>query len=154
MPTFNTHRQVKHTDTQMFNLVSDVEHYPEFLPMCEALVIRSREERQGKTLLKADMTVGYKMIRETFTTQVLLDPDRHMIDVRYIDGPFRYLENRWSFSPLNDGEFCDVEFYIDYEFKSRMLGMLMGTMFDIAFKRFTEAFEMRADKIYGQHDHS
>lgn len=153
MPTFNTHRQVKHTDKEMFNLVSDVERYPEFLPMCESLVIRSREERDGKTLLKADMTVGYKMIRETFTTQVLLNPDERRIDVRYIDGPFRYLENRWSFSPIDNGKFCEVEFYIDYEFKNRMLGMLMGAMFDIAFKRFTEAFESRADKIYGRGEH-
>lgn len=150
MPKFNTHRQVKHTDSEMFNLVSDVERYPEFLPMCESLIIRSREERGNKILLTADMTVGYKMIRETFTTQVLLNPDEHRIDVRYIDGPFRYLENRWSFKPLEDDKFCDVEFFIDYEFKNRMLGVLMGAMFDIAFKRFTEAFEMRADKIYGQ----
>lgn len=150
MPKFNTHRQVKHTDREMFNLVSDVECYPEFLPMCESLIVRSREERGDKTLLTADMTVGYKMIRETFTTQVLLNPEEYHIDVRYIDGPFRYLENRWSFHLLGDGKSCDIEFYIDYEFKSRMLGVLMGAMFDIAFKRFTEAFEMRADKIYGQ----
>ncbi|CAM1650911.1 MULTISPECIES: type II toxin-antitoxin system RatA family toxin [Bartonella] len=149
MPKFNTHRQVKHTDLEMFNLVSDIECYPEFLPMCESLNIRSREERSDKTLLTADMTVGYKMIRETFTTQVLLNPAERRIDVRYIDGPFRYLENRWIFKPLEDGKSCDVEFYIDYEFKSRMLGVLMGAMFDIAFKRFTEAFEARADKIYG-----
>ena len=149
MPKFNTQRKVQHTDLEMFNLVSDVERYPEFLPMCESLNVRSSEERENKTLLTADMTVGYKMIRETFTTQVLLDKEERRIDVRYIDGPFRYLENRWIFKPLEDGKSCEVEFYIDYEFKSRMLGMLMGAMFDIAFKRFTEAFEMRADKIYG-----
>ena len=149
MPKFNTQRKVQHTDLEMFNLVSDVERYPEFLPMCESLNVRSSEERGNKTLLTADMTVGYKMIRETFTTQVLLDKEERRIDVRYIDGPFRYLENRWIFNPLDDGKSCEVEFYIDYEFKSRMLGMLMGAMFDIAFKRFTEAFEMRADKIYG-----
>lgn len=150
MPKFTTHRLVKHTDTEMFNLVSDVEKYPEFLPMCEALIVRSREVRDGKTLLVADMTVGYKMIKETFTTQVFLNTEQHRIDVSYIDGPFRYLENRWVFKPQEDQKSCEIEFFIDYEFRSRMLGILMGSMFDIAFRKFTEAFERRADKIYGQ----
>lgn len=150
MPKFTTHRLVKHTDTEMFNLVSDVEKYPEFLPMCEALIVRSREVRDGKTLLVADMTVGYKMIKETFTTQVFLNAEQHRIDVSYIDGPFRYLENRWVFNPQEDKKSCEIEFFIDYEFRSRMLGILMGSMFDIAFRKFTEAFERRADKIYGQ----
>ncbi|AAN30043.1 hypothetical protein P053_00853 [Brucella abortus 01-4165] len=133
----------------MFALVADVEKYPQFLPMCEALSIRSRKERDGKTLLIADMTVGYKLIRETFTSQVLLKPDENIIDVKYIDGPFRYLDNRWTFRPTDGGAQCDVEFFIDYEFKSRTLGLLMGTMFDLAFKKFSEAFEKRADQIYG-----
>lgn len=150
MPKFTTHRLVKHTDTEMFNLVSDVEKYPEFLPMCEALIVRSREVRDGKTLLVADMTVGYKMIKETFTTQVFLNAEQHRIDVSYIDGPFRYLENRWVFKPQEDQKSCEIEFFIDYEFRSRMLGILMGSMFDIAFRKFTEAFERRADKIYGR----
>lgn len=134
----------------MFALVADVEKYPEFLPMCEALSIRSRNERDGKTLLTADMTVGYKLIRETFTSQVLLKPEENIIDVKYIDGPFRYLDNRWTFKPVGDGAECDVEFFIDYEFKSRTLGLLMGAMFDLAFKKFSEAFEKRADQIYGK----
>ncbi|MHC5306880.1 type II toxin-antitoxin system RatA family toxin [Bartonella sp. LJL80] len=150
MPTFTTHRPVKHTPTEMFDLVSNVERYPEFLPMCEALIVRSRKDRDNKTLLVADMTVGYKMIRETFTTQVFLNPAEHVIDVKYIDGPFRYLENRWMFHPVDGDESCDIEFFIDYEFKSRMLGMLMGSMFDIAFRKFSEAFEKRADEIYGE----
>jgi len=133
----------------MFALVADVEKYPQFLPMCEALSIRSSKERDNKTLLVADMTVGYKLIRETFTSQVLLKPEESMIDVKYVDGPFRYLDNRWTFKPVGDGSECDVEFFIDYEFKSRMLGMLMGSMFDLAFRKFSEAFEKRADQIYG-----
>lgn len=132
----------------MFALVADVEKYPQFLPMCEALSIRSSKERDNKTLLVADMTVGYKLIRETFTSQVLLKPEESMIDVKYVDGPFRYLDNRWTFKPVGDGSECDVEFFIDYEFKSRMLGMLMGSMFDLAFRKFSEAFEKRADAIY------
>ena len=118
------------------------------IQICEALVVRSKKEREGKTLLVADMTVGYKKIRETFSCQVLLDPEALKIGVKYIDGPFRYLENKWDFDDPGDG--CDVKFFINYEFKSRILGALMGAMFDRAFHKFSEAFEMRADQIYGK----
>ncbi|WP_336294162.1 type II toxin-antitoxin system RatA family toxin [Bartonella sp. CB169] len=148
MPTFTTHRQVAHSASEMFNLVSDIERYPEFLPMCEALIIRSRRECGDKILLIADMTVGYKVIRETFTTQVFLQPKKNLIEVKYIDGPFRYLENRWAFYHIEDTNACNIEFFIDYEFKSKMLGLVMGSMFDIAFHKFTDAFEMRAHQIY------
>lgn len=149
MPSFTTHRKIAHSPREMFNLVSDIECYPEFLPMCDALVIRSRKEQDDKVVLIADMTIGYKMIKETFTTQVYLQPKEYLIDVKYIDGPFRYLENRWAFHDMENMNNCDVEFFIDYEFKSKMLGMVMGSMFDIAFRKFTEAFEKRADAIYG-----
>ncbi|WP_459458898.1 type II toxin-antitoxin system RatA family toxin [Rhizobium sp. No.120] len=147
MPQFETHRPVPHSPDQMFDLVADVERYPEFLPLCEALTVRSRKERDGKTLLVADMTVGYKAIRETFTTQVLLNKAERAIDVKYIDGPFKYLDNRWRFQPAEDGGSV-IDFFIDYEFKSRILGALMGSMFDRAFRMFTDAFETRANKIY------
>ncbi len=147
MPQFETHRPVPHSPDQMFDLVADVERYPEFLPLCEALVVRSRKERDGKILLIADMTVGYKAIRETFTTQVLLNKVERAIDVKYIDGPFKYLDNRWRFQPSENGG-CIIDFFIDYEFKSRILGALMGSMFDRAFRMFTDAFETRANKIY------
>ncbi len=147
MPQFETRRLVTHSPDRMYDLVADVERYPDFLPLCEALVIRSRRERDGKELLVADMTIGYKAIRETFTTQVLLNPAEHIIDVKYIEGPFKYLDNRWRFE--NAGEDgCAVNFFIDYEFKNRILGALMGSMFDRAFRMFAEAFEARADKIY------
>ena len=148
MPQFETHRPVPHTPEQMFDLVADVERYPEFLPLCEALAIRSRKERDGKILLVADMTVGYKAIRESFTTQVLLNRPEHVIEVKYIDGPFKYLDNRWHFAETPSGG-CTVDFFIDYEFKSRILGALMGSMFDRAFRMFTDAFEKRAATIYG-----
>tara|TARA_R110002020_G_scaffold48855_11_gene139581 strand:+ start:6628 stop:7089 length:462 start_codon:yes stop_codon:yes gene_type:complete len=148
MPSFETTRRVPHSPRQMFDLVGDVERYPEFLPLCEALNVRSRKERDGKALLIADMTVGYKAIRETFTSQVLLKPDELAIDVKYLDGPFKYLDNKWNFEP-HDEAGCEIRFFIDYEFKSRMLGMLMGTMFDRAFRMFAEAFEKRAGAIYG-----
>lgn len=147
MPQFETHRPVPHSPDQMFDLVADVERYPEFLPLCEALTVRSRKERDGKVLLVADMTVGYKAIRETFTTQVLLNKAERAIDVKYIDGPFKYLDNRWRFTPSENGGSV-IDFFIDYEFKSRILGALMGSMFDRAFRMFTDAFETRASKIY------
>jgi len=147
MPQFETHHSVPHSADQMFDLVADVEHYPQFLPLCEALTIRSRKERDGKVLLIADMTVGYKAIRETFTTQVLLNRAERLIEVKYIDGPFRYLDNRWRFEETATGS--NIHFFIDYEFKSRILGAVMGSMFDRAFRMFSEAFETRATKIYG-----
>ena len=148
MPKFETTRHVSHSPEEMFALVADVEKYPEFLPLCEGLNVRSRRERDGREILVADMTVGYKAIRETFTTQVLLTPAEHTIDVKYLDGPFRYLTNEWKFLAAPGGG-AKVEFFIDYEFKSLILGALMGTMFDRAFRMFAEAFEKRADAIYG-----
>ena len=132
----------------MFALVADVEKYPEFLPLCEALTVRSRKEKDGRTLLVADMTVGYKAIRETFTSQVLLKPSETSIDVKYLDGPFRYLTNEWRFEAAEGGG-AHVNFYIDYEFKSRILGAVMGAMFDRGFRMFADAFEKRAIAIYG-----
>ncbi|MGJ8572853.1 MAG: type II toxin-antitoxin system RatA family toxin [Hoeflea sp.] len=148
MPQFQTTRLVPHSPRQMFDLVADVERYPEFLPLCEALSVRSRKEGEGKVLLIADMTVGYKAIRETFASQVLLKSDDHAIDVKYLDGPFKYLDNKWTFVPRDEGG-CEVRFFIDYEFKNRMLGVVMGAMFDRAFRMFAEAFEKRATEIYG-----
>lgn len=147
MPQFETSRPVPHSPEQMFDLVADIERYPEFLPLCEGLTVRSRKERDGKVLLVADMTIGYKAIRETFTTQVLLNRAALAIDVKYIDGPFRYLDNRWRFHPVGEGA-CDVHFFIDYEFRNRLLGSIMGAMFERAFRMFAEAFEARAVKIY------
>jgi len=149
VPKFSTTRHVAHAPERMFALVADVERYPEFLPLCEALAIRSRKEREGREILVADMTVGYKAIRETFTSQVLLLPDQNRIEVSYVDGPFKYLNNVWSFAQDGAGG-CDIHFDIDYEFKSRILGALMGSMFDRAFRMFAEAFEKRADAIYGK----
>ncbi|MEP9398489.1 type II toxin-antitoxin system RatA family toxin [Mesorhizobium sp. KR2-14] len=148
MPKFETIRRVSHAPDQMFALVADVEKYPQFLPLCEGLTVRSRKERDGRTVLVASMTVGYKAIRETFTTQVHLKPDENTIDVKYLDGPFKYLTNIWRFDDADVGA-TDIHFFIDYEFKSRVLGALMGAMFDRAFRMFVEAFEKRATEIYG-----
>jgi coenzyme Q-binding protein COQ10 len=133
----------------MFDLVADVEKYPLFLPLCEGLKVRSRIQGEGgRETLIADMSVGYKAIHETFTSKVTLDREKLKIVVAYLDGPFRALENLWTFK--RDGEACIVEFFISYEFKSRMLAMLMGTMFDRAFRKFASAFEKRAEVVYGR----
>lgn len=149
MPSFRIERAVRHSAQQMYDLVADVAHYPEFLPLCESLrVLRRQEGPDGTTILVAEMGVGYKAIRERFTTRVTLDPENRRITAAYIDGPFRHLENRWAFKDGANGG-CDVDFFITYEFKSRTLGLLMGTMFDRAFRKFTDAFEGRADRVYG-----
>jgi coenzyme Q-binding protein COQ10 len=149
MPTFETVRHVNHSPERMFDLVADVEKYPEFVPLCERLVVRQRRvDEEGRTVLIADLTAGYGPVRETFTSMVTLDRAALAIKVEYIDGPFRYLDNRWTFKPREDGG-ADILFWISYEFRSRMLGALMGSMFDRAFRKFSEAFELRADAIYG-----
>jgi coenzyme Q-binding protein COQ10 len=147
MPSFRTTRQVRHSPAEMFDLVADVEKYPEFVPLCESLQIRRRvQSDDGVETLIAAMSVGYKAIRETFTTRVTLDRPRLRILVEYVEGPFSYLENHWTFKPDAGG--CRVEFYIAYEFKSFALGLLMGAMFERAFRKFADAFEARADVIY------
>jgi len=134
----------------MFDLVADVERYPEFVPLCQALKIRQRTPRpDGTEVVIADMTVSFKLVRESFTSQVTLDRPHMKILVEYLRGPFKNLENRWTFE-IKGEEVCEVGFYLSYEFKSRMLATLMGAMFDTAFARFSAAFEKRADVIYGR----
>ncbi len=149
MPKFSSKRRVLHSAPEMFDLVADIERYPEFVPLCKSLKICQRTAKpDGTEIVVADMTVSFKLVREAFTSRVTLDRPNLKIMVEYLQGPFSNLENRWTFEPRNDNA-CDVGFYISYEFKSRMLGMLMGTMFDAAFQRFAAAFEKRADAIYG-----
>jgi coenzyme Q-binding protein COQ10 len=149
MPSFRNKRRVPHSAERMFNLVGDVERYPEFVPLCRDLRIRRRETMgEGVEVLIADMTVAYKLVRESFRSRVTLDRPKLQILVEYLEGPFSHLENRWTFTPTG-AEASEVEFFIDYEFRSRMLGVLMGAMFDTAFRRFAAAFEQRADEIYG-----
>lgn len=154
MPSFRTTRRVRHSGENMFDLVADVERYPLFLPLCQGLKVRRREaDDNGDDVIVADMQVGYKAIRETFTTRVTLQRAAMTIHVQYVEGPFRSLENRWTFEPDTqrpDGTGCVVGFFINYEFRSRMLSMVMGSMFDQAFRRFAEAFERRADQVYGR----
>jgi coenzyme Q-binding protein COQ10 len=149
MPQFSTTRRVQHSATEMFDLVADVERYPEFVPLCQSLAVRRRTpESGGREVIVADMTIAYKLIRETFTSRVTLDPAKLTILVEYLEGPFRRMNNRWSFRPAGDLA-CEVEFFLAYEFRSRALGLLMGSVFDAAFRRFAVAFERRADQVYG-----
>jgi coenzyme Q-binding protein COQ10 len=148
MPNFRTVRRVPHSPEQMFDLVADVEKYPLFLPLCEALRIRKREDANPTPVLVADMTIAYKIFRETFTSRVTLDREAGKILVEYLDGPFSHLENRWTFR-LREGGGCEVEFFIDWELKSRSLSLLVGSVFDRVFRRYAEAFEQRADRVYG-----
>ena len=148
MPHFSTKRRVRHAATEMFDLVADVERYPEFVPLCRALKVRRRQSGpDGTEVLVADMTAAYKLISEKFTSRVTLDRPNLQILVEYLDGPFSRLENRWTFRTAGERG-CDVEFFISYEFKSRILAVLMGSMFDLAFRRFAAAFEQRADLVY------
>jgi coenzyme Q-binding protein COQ10 len=148
MPRFSSKRRVNHSASEMFDLVADVERYPEFVPLCQKLrLIQRTKNPDGTETIIADMTAAYKLIRETFTSRITLDRANRKILVEYLRGPFSNLQNRWTFAPVDD-KHCDVTFFIAYEFKSRMLATLMGSMFDMAFQRFAAAFEKRADIIY------
>ena len=141
---------MRHSAAHMFDLVADVERSPEFVPLCRAMKVRQRiSEPEGVEILVADMSVAYKLVRETFTSRVTLDRPNLQILVEYLHGPFRNMENRWVFHPRGENR-CEVEFFIAYEFRSRTLGLLMGTVFDAAFRRFAAAFERRADVVYAR----
>jgi|SRR5262245_33928386 len=148
MPEFSTSRSVRHSAADMFDLVADVERYPEFVPLCRALKVRERiPEPEGVEVLIADMSIAYKFLHETFTSRVTLDRSNLQILVEYLEGPFSRMENRWNFHATGERS-CKVEFFISYDFKSRTLGLLMGSMFEMAFRRFAQAFERRADVVY------
>jgi|SRR6266436_3640738 len=156
MPQFSTRRRVKHSATSMFDLVADIERYPEFVPLCRSMRVIRRAQLVDREVVVAEMTVAYKLIRESFTSRVTLDRVEQTILAEYLDGPFSRMENRWTFRSVGGrvGDdaaqaACAVEFFISYEFRSRTLGLLMGAMFDTAFRRFASAFERRADAVFG-----
>jgi coenzyme Q-binding protein COQ10 len=151
MPSFRTMRRARHSAEQMFDLVADVERYPEFVPLCQTLRIRRRTTgADGAEVILCDMAVGYRAIREKFTSRVTLDRAQLRLLVEYVDGPFSYLENTWSFHDEPEKADSRIEFFISYEFRSRVLAALMGSMFDAAFRKFVQAFEARADAVYGR----
>ncbi|GBR34793.1 type II toxin-antitoxin system RatA family toxin [Gluconobacter kondonii] len=142
MPTHAEQRLIAYTPDQLFDLVADVEKYPQFLPWCVKASIRTQTEQE----LVADLTIGFGPFRETFTSRVTLErPSR--IRVRYEKGPFRYLNNVWTFSP--DPRGCLVDFFVDFEFKSRLLQNAMGVVFNEGVRLMVSAFIKRARDIYG-----
>jgi coenzyme Q-binding protein COQ10 len=142
MPTHAEERVLPYTPEQLFALVADIERYPEFLPWCAGARIRER----GPNLVVADLIIGFRMVRERFTSRVSLEPPQR-IDVAYAEGPFRHLNNHWSFSPDPGG--CRVGFFVDFEFKSRLLQRLIEVLFSEAVRRMVGAFERRARDLYG-----
>lgn len=143
MPTHAEKRILPYTPDQMYRLVADVERYPEFLPWCVAARVRRREG----TVMWADLMIGFKMIRERFTSRVELNAPQRRIDVRYTEGPFHYLNNHWSFEADPGG--CRVDFFVDFEFRSKLLQQMIGTLFNEAVRRMVHAFETRAAHLYG-----
>lgn len=144
MPTHAETRHLPYTPDQLYDLVARVDRYPQFLPWCKAARITKRE---GDTFY-ADLVIAFKVFRERFSSKVDLLPAERKIHVQYIDGPFRYLNNHWHFQPAEDGG-CMVEFYVDFEFRSKVLQKLIGLLFNEAVHRMVAAFETRARELYG-----
>ena len=143
MPSSHEVRQLPYSAEQMFDLVADVGSYPKFLPW----VIATRILRADATEMVADMVVGFKAIREKFTSRVMLERPT-ALSVQYIDGPLQDLTNVWAFRPI-DEESCEIDFRVDFKFKSRVFETLAGAYFDRAFNKMVAAFEARANELYG-----
>lgn len=152
MPSFTAQHRVPFTAQEMYAVVADIERYPDFLPMCESLVVTSRTETPEGAELVATMGVGFNAIKEQFTTRVTLRPAAPSIDVSCLSGPFAHLENKWRFKYCESGS--EINFFIDYKFKSTALALMMGAVIEKAFGRFAERFEERARLIYDDRAHA
>ena len=146
MTSHHEKRIVPYTPDQLFDLVADVKKYPEFLPWCVGARIRSKEER----LVIADLMIGYKFVRERFTSKVILDRKNKVIETEFADGPFKFLNNRWDFA--EDAEGCLIDFNVEFEFKSTFLQKIIVVLFNEAVERMVGAFEERANALYKQKD--
>lgn len=149
MPIHAEQRKLPYTPAQLFALVADIEKYPEFLPWCIGARIRERRDN----VILADMVIGFKMVREKFTSRVTLTPPGEggadgRIDVAYVDGPMRHMQNRWTFIANPDGT-TTIDFYVDFEFRSKILQTLIGALFHEAVRRMVAAFDARARTLYG-----
>lgn len=148
MPTHAEKRAMPYRPEQLYALVAQVDRYPEFLPWCIAARLRGQEANVAVW----DLVIGFRMIRERFTSRVTLSPGdgtaSPRIDVAYADGPFRYLNNHWIFERQPDGSTV-IDFFVDFEFRSKLLQSIMGVLFNEAVKRMVAAFEERARKLYG-----
>ena len=147
MPKHSENRKVPYSASKMFDLVSDVASYPEFLPWCSGARIKREYESGGKHVIIADLIISFKAFREQFTSEVTLDRSSNEISVNYVDGPFKYLINRWQFTDEKDDE-CTTTFLVDFEFKSKILQALIGVVFNDAMIKIVSAFEKRAFELY------
>ncbi|MEO0343385.1 MAG: type II toxin-antitoxin system RatA family toxin [Pseudomonadota bacterium] len=148
MPKHEVTRSLPYSAQQMFGLVADVPSYPKFLPWCAGARVRSEYKRDDDLVLEADLIISFKVFREKFGSRVTLSPESGTIETDYIEGPFRYLKNRWQFEETEQG--CDVTCFVDFEFKSAVLQTLIGAVFNDAMARLIHAFEARAHALYGK----
>lgn len=148
MPTHSETRTLPYTAQQMYDLVADVARYPEFLPWTAAARIRSDEDRGDHRVMEADLVISFKVFRERFTSRVVLWPDEKKIDTEYLDGPFKYMKSNWKFTDLPGGG-CEVDFFVDFEFRNAILQRIIGVVFNEAMLRIVRAFEKRAQELYG-----
>jgi coenzyme Q-binding protein COQ10 len=150
MPTHAEKRKMPYSAEEMYALIADIEAYREFLPWCQAARIRSRRplpDGEGE-VIEADLVISFKVFREKFGSRVTLRPGKRQIDVEYLDGPFRYLNNHWEFLPEGERA-CTVDFFVDFEFRSKTLQAIIGLVFNEAMQRIVRAFERRAEALYG-----
>ena len=147
MPIHAEKRVMPYTAQQMYDLIADVDVYPEFLPWCSAIRVNKRDMKADVEVIEADMVISFKVFRERFGSRVSLTPAQREIDVEYLDGPFKYLNNHWKFNDCEDG--CEVDFFVDFEFKSKLLQTIIGVVFGEAMQRIVGAFETRAKSLYG-----
>ncbi len=147
MPTHSETRTLPYSAQQMYDLVADVARYPEFLPWTAAARIRSRQPDGAREVMLADLVISFKVFRERFGSKVVLDPTDKVIDTEYLDGPFRYMQSRWAFRDVDGG--VEVAFFVDFEFRNRILQGAAGMFFYEAMQRIVRAFERRAAQLYG-----
>lgn len=150
MPTHSETKRLPHTAQQMYDLVADVEKYPQFLPWCVAARINSISPGPDRSVMEADLVISFKVFRERFASRVTLFPHERKIDTEYVDGPFKYMHSTWAFHDRPDG--CDVDFFVDFEFKNAILQSVVGLVFNDAMLRIVRAFERRAAELHRQVD--
>ena len=147
MPTHSETRKLPYTAQQMYGLVADIERYPEFLPWCGAARVRGRRPEGESEVVDADLIISFKVFRERFGSRVVLWPETLKIDTAYLDGPFRYMQSTWAFRDADGG--CEVDFFVDFEFRNPILQSVIGLVFNEAMQRVVRAFEARAQALYG-----
>ena len=147
MPTHSENRTMPYTAQQMYDLVADVGDYPKFLPWTSAARIKSVTDKGDHSVMDADLVISFKVFRERFTSRVVLWPEAKKIDTEYLDGPFKYMKSNWAFQDVEGG--CEVQFFVDFEFRNAILQKIIGVVFNEAMQRVVKAFEKRANTLYG-----